>query len=58
MRTKVVSLFILFQELSNKKVKELRPKLTKIVSSGVLPLSRVCTVMDSAKDYDVRRDAR
>ena len=35
MRTKVVSFFILFQELSNKKkVKALRPKMTKIASSG------------------------
>ena len=35
MRTKVVSFFIFFQELSNKKkVKALRPKMTKIASSG------------------------
>ena len=33
MRTKVVSFFI-FQELSNKKIKALRPKMTKIASKG------------------------
>ena len=32
MRTKVVSLFIFFQEISNKKFKALRPKMTKIAS--------------------------
>ena len=32
MRTKVVSVFIFFQELSTKKIKALRPKMTKIVS--------------------------
>ena len=37
MRTKVVSFFIFFQELSNKKkIKALRPKMTKIASRGVL----------------------
>ena len=38
--TKVVSFFIFFQELSNKKkIKALRPKMTKIASrgGGVLP---------------------
>ena len=35
MRTKVVSFFIFFQELSNKKkIKALRPKMTKIASRG------------------------
>ena len=35
MRTKVVSFFIFFQELSNKnKIKALRPKMTKIASMG------------------------
>ena len=35
MRTKVVLFFIFFQELSNKKkIKELRPKMTKIASRG------------------------
>ena len=35
MRTKLVSFFIFFQELSNKKkFKELRPKMTKIASRG------------------------
>ena len=40
MRTKVVSFFIVFRELSNKKIKALRPKMTKIASrgGGVLPL--------------------
>ena len=41
MRTKVASFFIFFQELSNKKkIKALRPKMTKIASrgGGVLPL--------------------
>ena len=33
MRTKVVSFFLFFQELSNKKIKALRPKMTKIASS-------------------------
>ena len=45
MRTKVVSFFIFFQELSNKKkIKALRPKMTKIASRGgggpALTLSR------------------
>ena len=36
--TKVVSFFIFFQELSNKKkIKAPRPKMTKIASRGVLP---------------------
>ena len=35
MRTKVVSFFIFFQDLSNKKkFKKLRPKMTKITSRG------------------------
>ena len=35
MRTKVASFFIFFQELSNKKkIKALRPKMTKIASRG------------------------
>ena len=35
MRTKVVSFFIFFQELSNKqKIKALRPNMTKIASRG------------------------
>ena len=34
MRTKVVSFFIFFQELSSKKIKALRPKMTKIGSRG------------------------
>ena len=34
MRTKVVSFFIFFQELSNKKIMALRPKMTKISSRG------------------------
>ena len=35
MRTKVASFFIFFQELSNKKkIKALRPKMTKIASKG------------------------
>ena len=35
MRTKVVSFFIFFQDLSNKnKFKKLRPKMTKIASRG------------------------
>ena len=35
MRTRVVSFFIFFQELSNKKkIKALRPKMTKIASRG------------------------
>ena len=35
MRTKVVSFFIFSQELSNKKkIKALRPKMTKIASRG------------------------
>ena len=39
MRTKVVSFFIFFQELSNKKkIKALRPKMTNIASRGVLPI--------------------
>ena len=40
MRTKVVSFFIFFQELSNKKkIKALRPKMTKIASRGGPALS-------------------
>ena len=34
MRIKVVSFFVFFQELSNKRIKALRPKMTKIVSRG------------------------
>ena len=34
MRTKVASFFIFFQELPNKKIKALRPKMTKIASKG------------------------
>ena len=35
MRTKVASFFIFFQELSNKKkIRALRPKMTKIASRG------------------------
>ena len=34
LRTKVVSFFMFFQELSNKKFKKLRPKMTKIASGG------------------------
>ena len=36
MRTKVVSFFIFFQDLSNKqkKIKKLRPKMAKIASGG------------------------
>ena len=37
MRTKVVSFFIFFRELWNKKNKALRPKMTKIASRGFLP---------------------
>ena len=42
MRTKVVSFFIFFQELSNKKkIKTLRPKMTKIASRGGGPALKV-----------------
>ena len=34
MRTKVASFFIFFQDLSNQKIKALRPKMTKIASRG------------------------
>ena len=41
MRTKVASFFIFFQELSNKKkIKALRPKMTKIASRGGGPALR------------------
>ena len=41
MRTKVASFFIFFQELSNKKkIKALRPKMTKIASRGSCLKSR------------------
>ena len=42
MRTKVASFFIFFQELSNKKkIKALRPKMTKIASRGGPALTSV-----------------
>ena len=52
MRTKVVSFFIFFQELSNKKkIMALRPKMTKIVSRGsclkgeVYPEMKLCELL-------------
>ena len=41
MRTKVVSFFIHFQELSNKIIKALRPKMTKIASRGFCLIIRL-----------------
>ena len=42
MRTKVASFFIFFQDLSNKKkIKALRPKMTKIASRGGPALNRL-----------------
>ena len=50
MRTKVVSGFIFFQELSNKKkIKALRPKMTNIASRG-------SCLKDTATRYSERKE--
>ena len=57
MRTTVVSFSVFFQELSNKKIKSLRPKMTKIASRGPALNSsmeagtRCVTTMLSAKKH-------
>ena len=57
MRTKVVSFFIFFQELSNKKItKALRPKMTKI-ASGVLPTPSFQFLVIFAFLHHMRREA-
>ena len=63
MRTKVVSFFIFFQDLSNKKkIKALRPKMTKIASrggsclkagEGQLDGAQLCPIQDSVEDTEL-----
>ena len=53
MRTKVVSFFIFFQELSNKKkIKALRPKMTKLASRGSC-LNKIRVFMFKIPDFSL-----
>ena len=54
-RTKVVSFFLFFQELSNKKkIKALRPKMTKIASRGGSCLNRLASWSRTMSDRVAR----
>ena len=55
MRTKVESFFIFLQELSNeRKIKELRPKMTKIASRGPAFNPFACALSTIRSDVDER----